>query len=158
MIPILDTLAFAGTVFAVLPFLVWLFLPAFLIAPIYFFSVGGLAIVALAVFFGLFMLVVRNPRLPHFLRFNTLQALLLAIFATLCRLVLTLLGLSQSLIQPLLGPAAATSVSGPLLLNVLTTAIFIFVTGSALYSIAQASRGLYPEVPIVSDAAYSQVR
>ncbi len=158
LVPILETLAFGGTLFAVLPFLVWVFLPAFLLAPIYFFPIGGLAVVELAIFFALFILVVRNPRLPHFLRFNTLQALLLSILAALCRIVLQLLGLSQALINPLLGQQGALAASGPLLINVLVTAVFIFVVGASLYAIAQCLRGRYPDVPLVSEAAYGQVR
>ncbi len=157
LIPILETLAFGATLFAVLPVLIWLFLPAFLLAPIYFFPIAGLPIIEIAIFFALFILVVRNPRLPHFLRFNTLQALLLSIFAALCRIVLDLLGLSQALLNPVVGRDAAVSADGPLLINVLLTALFIFIAGSAIYAIVQTVRGRYPELPLISDAAYRRL-
>jgi len=156
LVPLLETLAFGATLFAVLPFLKWVFLPLFLLAPFYFFPIGGIAVVELAVFLALFMLVVRNPRLPHFLRFNTMQALLLSIFAALCRLALELIGLSQVLLNPLQRGSSASS--GPLLLNVLVAAAFIFIVGSSVYSVVQSLRGRYAEVPLISQAAYSQVR
>jgi hypothetical protein len=54
----------------------------------------------LIIFFLLFLLVVRNERILHFIRFNTMQALLLDIIVFLCGLILPLLGatlITQSL-------------------------------------------------------------
>ena len=101
----------------------------------------------LILFFALFFLVVRNEKLSHFLRFNTMQSLLLSIFTTLCQLVLQLLGL----VIPTVG-------SEPLLVTVLFNLIFLAIVSSAVYSIFQCLRGMYAEIPVISEAAYAQVR
>lgn len=101
------------------------------------------------VFFALLLLVVRNDEIRHFVRFNTMQAILIMIAADLCSLVLSLLGIG-------LEGLSLTSVSG-LLVGALFTTIFLGAIGASLYSILQSIRGLYPEIPFISDAAYSQV-
>ncbi|MEM9538254.1 MAG: Tic20 family protein [Cyanobacteria bacterium P01_E01_bin.42] len=156
LIPILESLRFGGLVFALVPPLALLFTPLFLIMPIYFLSIGGIAIVEFGVFLALYILVVQNPKLPHFLRFNAIQALLISIFAYLCRLALSVLGLSQQLLDPLVGRGsggAAFSFG-----DILSTVIFLGAMGVSGFAIVQCFRGLYPEVPVISEAAYNQVR
>ncbi|MEA5470094.1 Tic20 family protein, partial [Spirulina sp. 06S082] len=103
LIPIIEALPFGMLVFSLVPPLAILFTPLFILMPIYFLSIGGLAIVEFGIFFAVYVLVIQNQTLPHFLRFNALQALLISIAAYLCRLVLELLGLSQQLLDPLVG-------------------------------------------------------
>jgi Chloroplast import apparatus Tic20-like len=101
----------------------------------------------LILFFVLFFCVVRNERLRHFLRFNTMQSLLLSIFATLCQLVLELLGI----VVPAVG-------SESLFVTVGFNLIFLAVVSASVYSIFQCIRGIYAEIPMISEAAYAQVR
>ena len=99
-------------------------------------------------FFALYLGVVRNEKLPHFLRFHTMQALLLSIFTFLCSYVFRILGI--------LGRGA--SLTPDLLFGVLLSLVFISVTGACLFSMVQAARGLYAEYPFISEAAYAQTR
>lgn len=123
---------------------------------IYFLNIGGLPLVELGLFFGLFILVVRNSQVSHFLRFNTIQAILLSIFTYLCRLVLDILDLSSGLSGPLLRPTGvnpAAWVGGGL-----ESVLFLVVLTAAIFAIAQSLRGQYADLPIISEAAYNQVR
>jgi uncharacterized membrane protein len=101
----------------------------------------------LILFFVLFFCVVRNERLRHFLRFNTMQSLLLSIFTTLCQLVLELLGI----VVPAVG-------SESLFVTVGFNLIFLAIVSASVYSIVQCIRGIYAEIPMISEAAYAQVR
>ncbi|MEO0969888.1 MAG: Tic20 family protein, partial [Cyanobacteria bacterium J06639_18] len=93
--------------------------------------------------------VVRNEKLAHFLRFHTMQALLLSIFTFLCLYVFQLVNI----------PVSAVSVTPDLfLLGVFFSLLFIVVTGACLFSMVQAARGLYAKYPFISEAAYAQTR
>ncbi len=100
-----------------------------------------------AIFFALYLLIVRNESLSHFLRFNTMQALIIGIAVSLISAVLDLLGLLRNLVLPL-----------PLPIVIIFSAIFLGVLVSSIYSIIQATRGRYAEIPVLSEAAYSQTR
>ncbi len=103
----------------------------------------------LIIFFILLLAVVRNDRIRHFIRYNTMQAILISIFVSLCQLVLQLLNLTT--------PSGLSQTVSPVLL-VIFNLIFIVVVASSFYSIVQCIRGLYPDnVPIISEATRSQV-
>ncbi len=93
----------------------------------------------LIVFFALFFLVVRNESIAHFIRFNTMQAILIDIVLVLCSFAL-----------PLFGASFAT--------EILSNTIFIGVVAAAGYSVIQSALGRYAEVPVISEAVYMQVR
>jgi uncharacterized membrane protein len=95
------------------------------------------------IFFVLFLAVVRNPRVSHFIRFNTMQTLLITIVLFLLTLVLGVVGV------PL---------RGNLIVQTLNNIVFIGVLGICGYSIVQSFLGRYAEIPSLSDAVYSQVR
>jgi hypothetical protein len=97
----------------------------------------------LVVFFLLFFLVVRNEKILHFIRFNTMQALLLDILLFLCSLV------SQFLLQPL-----GTNLVTETLLSV----VFLATLAACGYSVVQSLLGRYAEIPTLSEAAYAQIR
>ena len=90
---------------------------------------------SLVVFFILFIAVVRNDRIPYFIRFNTLQSILF--------------GIAISLIAIIFGTLGGLELIGGL--------VFIIATGASLYCMAQCAMGRYPEIPTVSAAAYSQL-
>ena len=94
----------------------------------------------LIVFFALFMLVVRNENIPHFIRFNTMQAILLDIIIIGCSLILRIVPL-QGFIQ-----------------ETLFNMIFLGVLAAVIYGVVQSARGQYAEIPTISDAVYMQVR
>ena len=156
LVPLLEVFGLGFFLFNIIPSLELLFFPLFPLMPIYFLGIGGIAVVRWGVFFALYLGVVRNERLVHFLRFNTMQALLLGIFAALCLALLELFGISQTV---LLSPFA-NNITG-FLLNialVVINGIFLVVVGASIYSVVQSVRGFYAEIPVISDAVYSQVR
>jgi uncharacterized membrane protein len=97
----------------------------------------------LIVFFALILLVVRNENISRFIRFNTMQALLLSIILAVCGLIL-------SLLDP--------SVFGALLSNTLANVLFLGMLISVGFSLVQTFRGLYAEIPTISEAVHMQVR
>lgn len=155
LVPLIEVLTLGSYVFSVVPPLTWLFAPLIPLLPIYYLTIGGIAVVEWGIFFGLFLGVVRNLKLVHFLRYNAMQALLLGILTALSRAVLSLFGMSEQIVDGLSGGGFG---SGSLLLNTITSLIFFFVVLSSGFSIVQCIRGMYAEIPVISEAAYSQVR
>lgn len=94
----------------------------------------------LIIFFMLYLLVVRNENIPHFIRFNAMQSILLNIIIIGCSLIFMILPL-QGFIQ-----------------ETLYNMIFLGVLASVSYGIVQSVRGQYAEIPTISDAVYMQVR
>ncbi|MGK7873867.1 MAG: Tic20 family protein [Xenococcaceae cyanobacterium] len=141
-----DAWRFGGFLLKQFPILNILSVPLIPIAYIYDFLgqfVGGFA--EFLVFLILFFAVVRNERIIHFVRFNTIQTILIGI-------LLSLLGLIMwSVLLPMLGRDS-------LLIETLSNVIFLAAVGACGYSMFQSALGLYAEIPTISNAAYSQVR
>jgi hypothetical protein len=91
----------------------------------------------------LFALVVKNARIKHFIRFNTMQALMIDISIVLVQLLVQLMSYGTGGLQFF-----------NLLFLSIFTATFLAVNAAFLYAIIQIVRGLYPEMPMVSDIAY----
>ncbi|MUG95909.1 hypothetical protein F7734_27580 [Scytonema sp. UIC 10036] len=139
LLPLIAALVFGMSLFREFPALAVLFLPLQPVLAIY----GILGPYSeLIIFFLLFFLVVRNERIAHFIRFNTMQALLLDIVAYLCGILLRLVAL------PGVAFAAQT----------LSTTIFLGIVAAVVYSVVQSLMGRYAEIPAISDAVYMQVR
>lgn len=101
----------------------------------------------LVIFFALLLLVVRNPSIRHFVRFNIMQAILIMIAVSICSLVFSLFGITLT----------GLSLNSNFLVEVVFTTIFLGVFAACVYSMIRAIQGLYPEIPVISDATYSQV-
>jgi hypothetical protein len=153
LVPVLELLlsGLGEPLFDVVPYLQLAFVPLFPLLLIYTYSMAGIAIVQLAVFIALFAGVVRNYKVVHFLRFHAMQALLIGIFVFLCTAVLQLLRIPRSVI------GAGSSSVETLFWNPLMSVIFVAVLASVIYSVVQSARGLYAEVPLVSEAAYRSI-
>ncbi|MBW4676423.1 MAG: hypothetical protein KME52_21125 [Desmonostoc geniculatum HA4340-LM1] len=95
------------------------------------------------VFFALFLLVVRNEKISHFIRFNTMQAILLDIIIFLFSILMSIVGLVPA---------------GGFAIQTLSTTIFLGTVAAVAYSIIQSLTGRYAEIPAISDAVYMQVR
>jgi hypothetical protein len=139
LLPLLDGLRFAGPFFSQFPMLQPVLLPLIPLLSVYNFPFAGFII-----FILLFMLIVRNENIEHFLRFNTLQAILLGIVISLCSLVV------GYILQPALGQG--------LILDTLFNVIFLGTLAAVIYSVVQSALGRYAEIPTISDAVYMQVR
>ncbi len=139
LLPLVDVIPFGRFLFGQFPALQLLFIPLFPVLQIY----QTVPFAGLIIFFALFLLVVRNERINHFIRFNTMQAILIDIVLILCTLVLSLL------------PQGG---SGGLFVETLFNVVFLGVLAAFVYSVAQSLLGRYAEIPTISDAVYMQVR
>lgn len=128
-----------NTIFGEFPALRIVLVPLLPLVQIYF----GVPFIGLIIFFVLFLLVVRNERVSHFIRFNTMQAILIDIVLFLC-----------SILLQILGPVPGTTFA----IATLANTIFLGVVAAAAYAVVQSSLGRYAEIPAISDAVYMQVR
>ncbi len=138
LLPLSDSLRFGQSLFAMFPLLQWLALPALpLVVLEQAIPFGGLVL-----FLLLFLLVVRNPRVPYAIRFNVLQAILIDI-------VLVLLTLAFDTVLAPLG--------GGFALRTLSNTVFLGTLLLVLFSVAQTLRGKEPDIPTVSEAVRMQL-
>ena len=140
LLPLYSAFAFGIFIFQQIPFLeaalaIALYPLAFLYS-----SLGSFG--SLIVFFVLFFAVVRNPRISHFIRFNTMQAILIDILVYLLGLVLGFV---------------ARGLGANLALETLYNVVFLGAFAACVYSIIQSVIGKYADIPTISEAAYSQV-
>jgi len=140
LLPLYSAFAFGIFIFQQIPFLgaalVIVLTPlAFLYS-----SLGSFG--SLIIFFVLFFAVVRNPRISHFIRFNTMQAILIDI-------LVYLLGLALGFV--------ARGLGANLVVETLFNVVFLGAFAACVYSIIQSVIGKYADIPTISEAAYSQV-
>ena len=140
LLPLLNGIRFSIPFFSQFPALRQLVLDPFL--PLI--QIYNLPFVSLGVFFAVFLLVVQNESMSHFIRFNGMQAILLSIVLALCGILI------QFVFEPLLG--------GSLLLDTLFNVIFLGTLTAVIYSVAQSALGRYAEIPALSDAVHMRVR
>jgi hypothetical protein len=139
LLPLLDGIVFGVFLFKQFPPLQLLFLPLLPLLQVY----NSFPFAGLIIFFALLFGVVRNENISHFIRFNTMQAILLDILLILCRLVLQLV---ESAIQI------------PLVVETFYNTVFLGIITAVVYAVVQSVRGLYAEIPAISDAVNVQVR
>ncbi len=140
LLPLTSSIGFSSAVLQEIPTLGTVLAP--LLLPVLWLY-RTLPFASLIIFFGLFLLVVRNEKVPHMIRFNTMQALLVDILMVVFGLVLPILGRVDS---------------SNLVVVALSSTVFIGVLAIVIFSIVQSLRGLYAEIPTLSEAAYMQVR
>ncbi|MES1022578.1 Tic20 family protein [Gloeocapsa sp. BRSZ] len=128
-----------NTIFGEFPALRVILVPLLPLVQIYF----GIPFVGLIIFFVLFLLVVRNERVSHFIRFNTMQAILITIALFLC-----------SILVQILAPIPGATFAIATIVNTIFLGVFI----AAAYAVIQSLLGRYAEIPAISDAVYMQVR
>ncbi len=135
LLPLIEGFTFGIPLFKQVPALALIFTPLFPLLQIY----TSVPFAGLIVFFALFFLVVRNESIAHFIRFNTMQAILIDIVLVLCSFGLQIFG----------NTFAA---------EILSNTVFIGLVAAVGYSIIQSALGRYAEVPVISEAVYMQVR
>ncbi|HEY9696094.1 MAG TPA: Tic20 family protein [Trichocoleus sp.] len=140
LLPLISALMFGTFLFKEFPGLQVILLPLAPIMAIY----SALPFANLIVFFALYLGVVRNENISHFIRFNAMQAILLDIVLFLC----------QVLVQYVLLPA----LQGGLVLETIFNVVFLGAVAAIIYSVVQSVLGRYAEIPTLSDAVYMQVR
>ena len=140
LLPLYSAFAFGIFIFQQIPFLGAAL--AIVLTPLAFLysSLGSFG--SLIIFFVLFLAVVRNPRISHFIRFNTMQAILIDILVSLLGLVLGFV---------------ARGLGANFVLETLFNVVFLGAFAACVYSIIQSVIGKYADIPTISEAAYSQV-
>ncbi|GAB4237500.1 MAG: hypothetical protein Kow0049_23330 [Stanieria sp.] len=140
LLPMIYVLPFGLILLKQFPFLSIIYAPLSPLISIYY----GLPFAGLIVFFALYFAIVRNEKASYFVRFNTMQAILLDILLILCSVLISILEMGLG----------GTS----LLIETLNNTVFIGTLVACFYSIAQSVRGQYAEIPTISEAASSQIR
>ncbi len=138
LLPLIEVFAFGQFFLRQFPFLGVIFLPLLPLLRIYY----GVRYAGLIIFFALFIFVVRNEKISHFIRFNTMQAILLNI-------MIFLFGVLTDVVR--LVPSSGFAV------QTLYTTIFLGVLAAVVYSVFQSLSGRYAEIPAISDAVYTQL-
>jgi len=138
LLPWSDAVLFGASLFGLFPVLQLLAAPALPLLSLQRLVPFGGFLLFLALFLG----VVRNQRVPYFIRFNVLQAILLDI-------VLILLSLA---FRVLLGPF-----EGSFALRTLSNTVFLGTLLLVLFAAVQCIRGKEPEIPTVSEAVRIQL-
>ena len=139
LLPLIDGLQFGEYLFLQFPVLKLFFVPLNPVLLIY----STVPFAGLIIFFALYLGVVRNENINHFIRFNAMQAILLDIILVLCSLIL---------------PILAGGVQVKFVIETLFNMVFLGVVASFIYAVAQSLLGRYAEIPPLSDAVYMQVR
>ena len=106
-------------------------------------QIYSLPFASLIIFFALYLGVVRNENISHFIRFNAMQAILLDIVLMLCGLVL---------------PIFSKGLQVAFVAETLYNMVFLGAFAAFVYAVVQSLLGRYAEVPPLSDAVYMQVR
>ncbi len=137
LLPMVQALPLGSFLYIQFPFLARLVSPLFPLFPI----LEGNFAISLLVFFGLLFGVVRNSSFSRFIRFNTMQALLMVIGLTLLQIIFRALA-------PLLGS---------LTMQTMASGLFLLAFGISIYAFIQIWQGKYTDIPVLSEAANSQV-
>lgn len=139
LLPLIEGLIFGQFLFNQFPQLALVFLPLFPLLQLY----ASIPLAGLIIFFALFFLVVRNENISHFIRFNTMQAILIDILLSITRLIVQLSG---------------SALSSGFIAETLFNVIFLGVFAACAYSMVQSLLGRYAEIPTLSEAVHMQVR
>jgi hypothetical protein len=138
LLPWSDALGFGSSLFQMFPFLQLFALPALpLLSLQRLVPFGGFIL-----FLALFLVVVRNERIPYLIRFNTLQAILLDIVLILVTFAF----------QIVLAPLA-----GGFLVRTLSNTIFLGTLLLVIFAVVQSLRGKEADIPTVSEAVRMQL-
>ena len=138
LLPLIDGLPFGAFLFRQFPVLQLLLIPLDPLRQIY-----DVPFASLIIFFALYLGVVRNENISHFIRFNAMQAILLDIVLMLCGLVL---------------PIFSNGLQVALIAETLYNMVFLGAFAAFVYAVVQSLLGRYAEIPPLSDAVYMQVR
>ena len=138
LLPLIVGVQFGMFLFREFPFLSIFFVPLQPLLSLYY----SVPFAGLIIFFVLLFAVVRNDNISRFIRFNTMQAILLNIILAITGLVVQLLG------------NALPTLAVQTLFNML----FLGTVVAVVYSVVQSLLGRYAEIPTISEAVHMQVR
>jgi len=147
LLPITAVVILGAFLFIQFPLLLTVFFPIFKLNMALSISIIDFISIRFVVWFCVFLLIVRNYKVNHFIRFNAMQALLLDIVVALVKAV-------TQLLDVLLGQLAFF----PFVVQIIASVTFLGIVGVFGYAIWQSVRGKYAEMPVISEVAYMQVR
>ncbi len=146
LLPVTAVVIFGAFLFLQFPPLTIVFLPIFYLNSILSISIIDFISIRFVAWFCVFLLVVRNYKVHHFIRFNAMQALLLDI-------IVALAGAITELLSVILGKLAFF----PFVLQIIASVTFLGITAAFIYAVFECIRGNYAnKIPVVSDVASSQ--
>jgi hypothetical protein len=137
LLPWSDGIPFGQGLFGLFPILTWLQLPALPVVLVQQVVPFG----SLVLFLVLFLAVVRNTRVPYFIRYSVLQAILVDIVLVLINLAFGVLRLNG-------GNFAGRTLSNTVFLGILVLVGF---------GVVESLRGKEADIPTVSDAVRMQL-
>lgn len=143
VLPLIYVFPFGMSLLRQIPILRLIYVPLQPVLQIYYGN--SIPFIGLIIFFILIFGVVRNEKIPHFIRFNTMQAILIDILLILIQFAGRILG-------------SGLSSGGGLLAETLSNTVFLGVLAICTFSIVQSARGIYAEIPAISEAVNGQVR
>ena len=133
---------------ASIPFGVYLFNQYYFLKIFVYLLTSPIAIIEELLPFGSFLLfillfvgLVRNPKIPYFVRYNSCQALLIDIALLIITYLLSLLPIVE-LVS---------------FISILCSIIFIFTLCIFIYSISKCIYGFEPEIPFISKSVRMQI-
>ena len=138
MLPWTDAIKYGNEFFAIFPISQFLILPAIPIIIIQ----KSLPIGNFLVFLILFLGVARNEKVPYFVRYNAMQALLI-------NLILIIFDYLIILLIQISGKSA--------IIEVLGTIMFITTLTTVIFTTAQCLQGIEPNIPGISNSAKMQI-
>ena len=138
LLPWSDALSFGRELYNLFPWISNLALPA---TPVLLLE-RSIPFGGFLLFLVLFLVVVRNPNVPYYLRFNVLQAILLDI-------LLVVLALAFNVLLSPLGNS--------LMIRTLNNTVFIGALVLVLYASIQCIRGKEADLPSLSEAVRMQL-
>lgn len=138
LLPLFDAFPFGQFIINQFPILGLIYAP---FRPLLFFYFG-VPFASFIIFLVLFIAVVRNQKISHFIRFNVLQAILIGILISLAGLILS---------------ALAPGLGASLITKTLFNLVFLGALAASFYGIVQSILGRYAEMPTISQAANSQL-
>jgi len=137
LLPWSDGIPFGQGLFGLFPILTWLQLPALPVVMVQQLVPFG----SLVLFLVLFLAVVRNSRVPYFIRYSVLQAILVDIVLVLIKLAFGVLRLNG-------GNFAGRTLSNTVFLGILVLVGF---------GVVESLRGKEADIPTVSEAVRMQL-
>lgn len=138
-LPFFDGIQYGRYFFLQFPAAEKLLAPLFPLLSVY----KGLPFSNFIAFFGLYLLVVRNPNFSRYVRFNTMQAV-----------VLDVLLIFPTLVERTFAPRSGTGFE---LLVIFYNAMFLFLVACFLFGVVSCILGKTPRLPLVAEAADQQV-
>ncbi|AFY80002.1 Tic20 family protein [Oscillatoria acuminata] len=138
LLPLIVGVQFGMFLFREFPVLSLFFVPLQPLLSLYY----SIPFAGLIIFFVLLFAVVRNNNISRFIRFNTMQAILLNIILAITGLVVQLLGNALPILA----------------VQTLFNMLFLGTVAAVGYSVVQSLLGRYAEIPTLSEAVHMQVR